>query len=118
MKLTGGATIVGAGAVDGQDDIVLTITDAQTAKVTDADEFPVRNRATAGLRATKLRGQERRIEWAYVGPESGLVLVVGTVDAPSRPEAAPEPLTLPRTARDLASKRTKRRLLGFGAARW
>lgn len=118
MKLGAGATVVGAGAVDGDDDVVLTVTDAQTAKVTDADEFPVRNRATAGLRATKLRGQERRIEWAYVGPESGLVLVVGTLDAPSRPDAAPEPLTLPRTARDLASKKTKRRLLGFGAARW
>ena len=78
----------------------------------------IRNRATAGLRATKLRGQERRIEWAYVGPESGLVLVVGTLDAPSRPDAAPEPLTLPRTARDLASKQTKRRLPGLGAARW
>jgi len=118
MKLGAGATVVGAGAVDGDDDVVLTVTDAQTAKVTDADEFPVRNRATAGLRATKLRGQERRIEWAYVGPESGLVLVVGTLDAPARPDAAPEPLTLPRSARDLASKRTKRRLLGFGSARW
>ncbi len=118
MKLADGATVVGAGVLTGDDDVVLTVTDAQTAKVTDVDEFPVRNRATAGLRATKLRGRERRIEWAYVGPESGLALVVGGTDSPSRPDAAPEPLTLPRTGRDLASKRTKRRLLGVGTPRW
>ena len=121
MKLSAGATVVGAGPVDatsGDDTIVLTVTDAQTAKVTDIDEFPVRNRATGGLRATKFRGAEHRIDWAYVGPEAGLLLVVGTAEAPTRPDASPEPLTVPRTGRDLASKKTKRRLLGSGFGRW
>ncbi len=119
MKLAGDARIVGAGPA-GDDDgtIVLTVTDAQSAKVTDVDEFPQRNRATAGIRATKLRGSEGRIDWAYVGPGQGLLLVVGTADAPTRPDAAPEPLTIPHTARDLACKRTRRRLLGYGTARW
>jgi len=121
MKLGAGATVVGAGPVDatsGEDTIVLTVTDAQTAKVTDIDEFPVRNRATGGLRATKFRGAEHRVDWAYVGPESGLLLVVGTTEAPTRADASPEPLTVPRTGRDLASKTTKRRLLGSGFGRW
>ncbi len=118
MKLAEGARIVGAGPVTDDAAVVLTVTDGQSAKVTDVDEFPQRNRATAGIRATKLRSGERRIEWAYVGPESGLLLVVGTADAPTRPDASPEPLTIPHTARDLASKRTRRRLLGYGTARW
>jgi hypothetical protein len=70
------------------------------------------------LRATKFRGAEHRIDWAYVGPEAGLLLVVGTAEATTRPDASPEPLTVPRTGRDLASKKTKRRLLGSGFGRW
>jgi DNA gyrase subunit A len=116
MKLADGATVVGAGLV-GEDCIVLTVSDAQTAKVTDADELPTKGRATAGLRLTKFRA-EKRLEWAYVGPEQGALVVVGTADAPSRPDPAPEPLTIPHTARDLASKRTKRRFLALGVGRW
>jgi DNA gyrase subunit A len=118
MKLAEGARIVGAGPAVADDAVVLTVTDAESAKVTDVEEFPQRNRATAGIRATRFRAGESRIDWAYVGPSAGLLLVVGTADAPSRPDASPEPLAIPPTARDLASKRTKRRLLGFGWARW
>jgi DNA gyrase subunit A len=117
MRLSDGATVVGAGPVGG-DAVVLTVTDAQTAKVTDAAEFPTKGRATAGLRATKFRGAERRLEWAYVGPEPGLLVVVGAEDAPSRPDPSPEPLTIPHTARDLASRKTRRRWLGTGFGRW
>jgi DNA gyrase subunit A len=116
MRLGDGATVVGAGPA-GPDAVVLTVSDAQTAKVTDAAELPVKGRATGGLRITRFRS-EKRLEWAYVGPEAGLLVVVGTEDAPSRPDPAPEPLTIPHTGRDLASKATRRRLLAVGVGRW
>ena len=61
---------------------------------------------------------EKRIEFAYVGPEAGLNLVVGAADAPTRPDPSPEPLTIPHTGRDLASKTIPRRILGAGTGRW
>jgi len=116
MKLATGATVVGAGLADGHA-IVLTVTDAGTAKVTDAVEIPLKGRNTAGLRITKFRS-EKRVEWAWIGQEQGVMVVVGQADNPSRPDAAAEPLTIPHTGRDLASKKTKRRLLSVGFARW
>lgn len=116
MKLGDGATVVGAG-IAGPGDVVLTVSDAQTAKVTDAAELPTKGRNTAGLRITKFRA-EKRLEWAYVGPDSGVLLVVGVEDAPSRPDPTPETLTLHATGRDLASKATRRRWLGVGTGRW
>ena len=116
MKLADGSTVVGAGLA-GEDAVVLTVTDAQTAKVTDVGELPTKGRATGGVRITRFRG-ERRVDWAYVGPERGVLLVVGTEDAPSKPDASPEPLTIPHTGRDLVSKTTRRRLLAIGFGRW
>ncbi|HPU40191.1 MAG TPA: DNA gyrase C-terminal beta-propeller domain-containing protein, partial [Microthrixaceae bacterium] len=116
MKLGDGATVVGAG-IAGPGAVVLTVTDAQTAKVTDADEIPTKGRNTGGLRITKFRN-EKKLEWAYVGPDTGVLVVVGTEDAPSRPDVTPETLTLPHTARDLVSKATARRWLGTGTGRW
>ncbi len=55
MKLSDGATVVAAGAVHGDDTIVLTQTEEQTAKVTDGDEVPLKGRATGGVRVTKFR---------------------------------------------------------------
>jgi DNA gyrase subunit A len=85
--------------------------------VTDASELPTKGRATAGVRITKFRN-EKRLEWAYVGPERDVLVVVGTEDAPSKPDASPEPLTIPHTARDLVSKATRRRFLAVGTGRW
>lgn len=116
MKLTDGSTVVGAGAVD-DESILLSVTDAQTAKVTDASEIPTKGRATSGLRITKFR-TEKRLDWAYVGTEQDLLLVVGTEDAPSKPDASPEPLTIAHTSRDLVSKATRRRFLAVGFGRW
>lgn len=116
MKLGDGATVVGAG-IAGPGDVVLTVSDAQTSKVTDASEIPTKGRNTGGLRITKFR-TEKRLEWAYVGPDAGMLIVVGTEDAPSRPDPTPEALTLHATGRDLASKATKRRWLGVGTGRW
>ena len=116
LAATDGATVVGAGSAD-EHTIVLTVTDAQTAKVTDGSELPLKGRATGGVRITKFR-HEQRLEWAYVGPEQGVLLVVGAEDSPSRPDASPEPLTIPHTARDLVSKATRRRFLAVGIGRW
>ena len=116
MKLADGSTVVGAGPVD-EHAIVLTVTDAQTAKVTDASELPTKGRAVSGVRITKFRN-EKRLDWAYVGPEQGVLLVVGTQDIPSKPDAAPEPLTIQHTGRDLISKATRRRFLAVGFGRW
>ncbi len=117
MKLSDSATVVGAGPADGDDAIVLTQTDQQTAKVTDAAEVPLKGRGTGGVRITKFR-TESRLELAYIGPEQGLNLVVGSADAPSRPDPSPEPLTVPHTGRDLISKAIPRRILQAGFGRW
>jgi len=117
MKLTDGAVVIGAGPADDEETIVLTVSDAHTAKVTDASELPTKGRATSGVRITKFRN-EKRLDWAYVGPEHGLLVVVGTTEAPSKPDASPEPLTIQHTARDLVSKSTKRRFLAVGVGRW
>lgn len=116
MKLADGATVVGAGVVT-DDTICLTVSDAQSAKVTDAAEIPTKGRATSGVRITKFRN-EKRLEWAYVGPTADVLVVVGSEEAPSKPDPAPEPLTLPPTARDLVSRKTRRRFLGVGFGRW
>ena len=94
-----------------------SVTDAQTAKVTDASEIPAKGRNTAGLRLTKFRN-EKRLEWAWVGHEGDVLVVLGQPDAPSKPDASPEPLTIPETGRDLASRATKRRMLDIGFGRW
>ena len=116
MKLSDGAVVVGAG-IAGPGAVVLTVSDSQTAKVTDAAELPTKGRNTSGLRITKFRN-EKRLEWAYVGTDVGVLVVVGTEDAPSKPDPTPETLTLHATGRDLASKATKRRWLGVGTGRW
>ena len=116
IKLAGGATVVAAGPA-GPDAVVLTHTDQQTAKVTDAAEVPLKGRGTGGVRITKFR-DERALDFAYVGPESGLSVVVGTEEAPSKPDANPEPLTIAHTARDLVSRPVPRRILDVGFGRW
>ncbi|MBK6970304.1 MAG: DNA gyrase/topoisomerase IV subunit A [Candidatus Neomicrothrix subdominans] len=116
MKLTSGATVVGAGpVVPGA--VVISVTDAQTAKATDVAALPAKGRATGGVRLTKFRG-EKRLDWAWVGPENGRLVVVGQEENPSRPDTSPEPLTLEITGRDLISHATTRRWLGIGTGRW
>jgi DNA gyrase subunit A len=116
MKLASGASVVGAGLAD-EGAVVLSVTDGQTAKVTDASEIPTKGRNTAGLRLTKF-GKEKRLEWAWVGHEGDVLVVVGQSDAPTKPDPSPEPLTIPHTGRDLVSRSTKRRMLDIGFGRW
>ena len=118
VKVAEGATVVGAGPVSSDDDtIVLTMTDKQTAKVTDAAEIAPKGRGTGGVRITKFR-DEKRIELAYVGPEAGVSLIVGTLESPTKPDNSPEPLTIPHTGRDLISRTIPRRILSVGFGRW
>lgn len=116
MKLTDGASVIGAGLAE-EGSIVLTVSDAQTAKVTDVGEIPTKGRNTAGLRITRFRN-EKRLVWAYVGPPDDLLVVVGQQDSPTKPDASPEPVTMEHTGRDLVSKKTRRRMLGVGFGRW
>ena len=117
MKLSEGAAVIAA-AVVGSDAIVLTHTDAMTAKVTDAAEVPLKGRGTAGVRLTKFR-DERRVDFAYVGPDAaGLSVIVGTEDNPSKPDPNPESLTIAPSARDLISRPVSRRILDVGFGRW
>ena len=116
IKLADGATVVAAGPA-GPDAIVLTHTDRQTAKVTDAIEVPLKGRGTGGVRVTKFR-DERALDFAYVGPEAGLSVIVGTEDTPSKPDVNPEPLTIAHSARDLVSRPVPRRILDVGFGRW
>ena len=69
------------------------------------------------MRLTKFRG-EKRLDWAWVGPENGRLVVVGQEENPSRPDTSPEPLTLEIAGRDLISHATTRRWLGIGTGRW
>jgi DNA gyrase subunit A len=118
MKLTEGATVVGAGPISADDDtIVLTQTEKQTAKVTDVDEIAAKGRGTGGVRVTKFR-DETRIELAYVGPEAGVSLIVATAESPTKPDPSPEPLTIPHTGRDLISRKIPKRILAVGFGRW
>ena len=116
MKLSDGATVIAAGPVT-DDAIVLTHSDRQTAKVTDVAEVPTKGRGTGGVRVTKFK-DEKRLDFGYVGPEAGLQLIVASEDAPSKPDANPEPLTIPHTARDLMSRPNARRILLAGFSRW
>lgn len=116
MRLKDGATVVGAGVAT-DDAVLLTVTDGQTAKVTDVAEIPAKGRGTGGVRVTKFR-DEKRLEWAYIGPEAGIVIVVGTEENPAKPAPAVEPLTIPHTGRDLISRPTAKRLLAIGRPRW
>jgi DNA gyrase subunit A len=116
MALRGNARIVGAGlAVDGA--VVVSVTDVGTAKATSAEEIPVKGRGTGGVRLTRFKG-ESRLDYAWVGVPDRTVCVVGTTEAPTRPDNTPVPLRLRPTRRDGASSPTDRRILRVGSLRW
>jgi DNA gyrase subunit A len=69
------------------------------------------------VRLTKFR-DEKRVDLAFAGPEAGLHVVVGTEEAPSKPDPCPEPLSIAHTGRDLISKPVARRMLAVGHGRW
>ncbi|MCP4087713.1 MAG: DNA topoisomerase IV subunit A [Actinomycetia bacterium] len=117
MKLRGNAKVVGAGPVTTGDEVILTVSDTSTAKLTDSDELSAQGRGGNGVRITKFR-DERRLDLAWVGRAEGTLTVVGTEANPTKPDNAPAPLNLRHTRRDGASSPTSRRIIDVGQARW
>jgi DNA gyrase subunit A len=116
MALRGTARLVGAGvARDGT--VIVTVTDAGTAKATSVDEVPVKGRGTTGVRLTRFK-HESRLDYAWIGVPDRTVTVVGQGDAPTRPDPTPVPLSLRPTRRDGFSNQTERRILRVGSLRW
>ena len=116
MKLKGNAKVVGAGPILG-DEIILTISDASTAKVTESTEIPSKGRGTGGVRITRFAG-ESRIDQAVIGSLANTLAVMGSDDNPTKPDPIPVPITIPITKRDLVSTPTDRPMLSAGPARW
>ena len=116
IAVKGAARVVGAG-VAGDNAIVVTVTDRGTAKVTAVDEIPVKGRGGSGVRLTKFK-DERRIDYAWIGPNERAMCVVGQTGASTRPDNEPQPLRLRPTRRDGASSKTPSRILNIGPLRW
>ncbi len=119
ISLKGNARVTGAGIVDPSQElsVVFTVTDRGTAKSTSVAEIPSKGRGTGGVRITKFR-DESRIEYAWVGVPDRIVAVVGQVDAPTKPDNAPESIALKPTRRDGVSSSIPRRILRIGTLRW
>lgn len=116
MKLKDGATVIAAGAIIG-DELILTVTDKATAKLTPASEFESKGRGGAGVRITRFTN-EKVLTYAYVGATEGLLAIVGSDDDAGKPAPDPVSLDLEVTKRDLVSTATDAPLLAVGPARW
>lgn len=116
MTVKGTARVVGAGPA-GESTMLVTVTDRGTAKMTAADEIPTKGRGGGGVRLTKF-GDERRIDYAWVGVPDRAMCIVGSDGAPTKPDNTPQPLKLRPTRRDGKSTTTKARILAVGPQRW
>ena len=116
IALKGNAKVVAAGpAAEGS--VVITVTDLGTVKSTTADEIPTKGRGGGGVRLTKFK-DEHRLDYAWIGLADRIVAVVGQTDAPTRPDAVPDPVAIRPTRRDGASSPAARRILSIGSLRW
>lgn len=116
MKLKDGAKVIAAGAIIG-DELILTVTDKGTAKLTPSSEFESKGRGGSGVRVTRFTN-EKALTTAHVGATRGLLAVVGSDEDPTKPAPDPIPVTLEETKRDLVSTTTDAPILVVGAARW
>ncbi len=116
MKLKGGAVVIGAAAIDG-DDTLITVTDSGGVKATPTSELESRGRGGIGVRVSKL-ADGSSISTAHVGPPIGLLAIMGTDEDPWKPDPVPVPLMLESTRRDLVSSTSERQILAIGPARW
>ena len=116
MSPKGTAKVIGAGPAV-SDAVIVTVTDRGTAKMTSVDEIPVKGRGGSGVRLTKF-GDERRIDYAWVGVPDRAMCVVGQATAPTKPDNTPVPLQLRPTRRDGKSTTTAARILCVGPLRW
>ncbi len=116
MKLRDGAKVVAAGPILG-DDVIITVTDRGTAKMTPTSEFESKGRGGGGVRITRFT-DERALRYAYIGGAVGLLAIVGSDDAPTKPSPDPVPVQLEPTKRDLVSTATDQPIIVAGPARW
>ena len=116
ISVRGRARVLTAGVAEAGV-VVVTVTDRGTAKVTSADEFPVKGRGTGGVRLTKF-SVESRIDYAWVGPAERAMCVVAHAGTATKPDNTPQPLRLRPTRRGGASTNTDARILAVGPQRW
>ena len=116
MKLKGGAKVIAAGAILG-DEPILTVTDKGTAKLTPSSEFESKGRGGGGVRVTRFTN-EKALVYARVGSVRSALAVVGSQEDPSKPSPDPIAIDLEETKRDLVSTATDDVILAVGAARW
>ena len=116
MKLKGGAKVIAAGVILG-DEPILTVTDKGTAKLTPSSEFESKGRGGGGVRITRFTN-EKALVYAWVGSTAGLLAILGSDDDPTKPAPDPVQLNLEETKRDLVSTTTDGLILAVGSARW
>ncbi|MDH4145382.1 MAG: DNA topoisomerase 4 subunit A [Acidimicrobiia bacterium] len=117
MKLRDGARVVAAG-VAVLSGVVLTASSEGALKLTSVVELPSKGRNTYGVRLTRLKGRDERVEFATVADSDQIWCVLALPDEPDKPDPQPVPIPVPVTARDRASSQGARRLLAAGKARW
>lgn len=118
MKLRGGARVVAAGLVTGDEGVVVTVSEAGGAKVTSLAEVPRQGRAAGGVRLTRLRGEDGALRYGLVAATAELTAVVGQPDEGDKADPTPVPLPVQVTRRDGTSMRTPQPILSAGKARW
>ncbi|MEL7158159.1 MAG: DNA gyrase C-terminal beta-propeller domain-containing protein, partial [Actinomycetota bacterium] len=116
MGVKGTARVIGAGRA-ADDAVIVTVTDRGTAKMTSVDEVPTKGRGGGGVRLTRF-GDERRIDYAWIGVRDRAMCVVGQDGATTKPDNTPQPLRLRPTRRDGKSTATSARILAVGPLRW
>lgn len=116
MKVSEGATVIGAGAALG-DGAVVTVSDTGTAKITPFEELEAKGRGGGGVRITRFTKEKRLTMASVVGPEA-LMAVMATDDDDKKADPTPVDLSLEPTKRDLVSSKTERRILAVGLARF
>ena len=116
IKLKVEASVINAGTILG-DDVLTTICDNSSAKVTPISEFESRGRNGVGVRISKL-AENTNITLAKIGSLSGLLAVMATDEDSKKPDPNPIPFLIEPTNRDLVSSKTERQVLNLGIARW
>ncbi|MED5277462.1 MAG: DNA topoisomerase (ATP-hydrolyzing) [Actinomycetota bacterium] len=116
MKLKNGSAVVAAGTILG-DDLLTTVLNNQTAKVTPLSEFESRGRNGVGVRVTKVP-EDSKVTVAKIGSLTNLLAVMATDNDPKKADPNPVPFLLESSNRDLVSTKTDRQILFLGISRW
>jgi DNA gyrase subunit A len=117
MKLKGGATVVGAGALLG-DGAAIIVTDDAGLKATPYEELPAKGRATQGVRLARIGdGESVTLAWFGAMPVD-LLAQMADDDDPRKLDPNPVALDPEPSARDLVPARTERQIKVLAPSRW